>query len=57
MKKYLIDSFIWYLILSGISFLIWLFTGISGFILIRLILALYLGYSKPLRNGKISANI
>ncbi len=60
MKKYLINSFVWYLILSGAIFIIWLLTGITGFILIRLIVALVLGYFKPFetiklpfKNGKI----
>jgi hypothetical protein len=50
MKKYLINSFVWYLILSGGMFVIWLLTGITGFILIRLIAALVLGYFRPIQN-------
>jgi hypothetical protein len=53
MKKYLINSFVWYLILSGAMFVIWLLTGITGFILIRLIVALVLGYLKPFENIKL----
>ena len=53
MKKYLISSFVWYLILSGAMFVIWLLTGITGFILIRLIVALVLGYLKPIENIKL----
>lgn len=53
MKKYLINSFVWYLILSGAMFVIWLLTGITGFILIRLIVALVLGYFKPIENLKL----
>ena len=50
MKKYLINSFVWYLILSGAMFVIWLLTGITGLILIRVIVALILGYFKPIQN-------
>lgn len=53
MKKYLINSFVWYLILSGAMFVIWFLTGITGFILIRLIVALVLGYLKPIENIKL----
>jgi|688.fasta_scaffold00015_103 hypothetical protein len=50
MKKYLISSFVWYLILSFGMFVIWLLTGITGLILIRVIVSLILGYFKPIQN-------
>ena len=53
MKKYLINSLLWYLILSGAMFVIFILTGITGFIMIRLITALVLGYLKPFNNIKL----
>ncbi len=47
MKKYLINAAIWYVLLSAGMAVVWILTGISGFILIRLIVALVLAYVKP----------
>jgi hypothetical protein len=50
MKKYLINTAIWYVLLSIGMAIVWVLTGISGFILLRLIIALILGYAKPFNN-------
>lgn len=48
MKKYLINAVIWYVLLSIVMAIIWILTGISGSIIIRLIVALVLAYFKPI---------
>lgn len=47
MKKYLINFAIWYLILSGGMFIMFILFGIGGLIPIRIILSLVLAYIKP----------
>lgn len=47
MKKYLINTLIWYVLLSIGMAIVWILTGITGFILIRLLVALVLAYVKP----------
>jgi hypothetical protein len=47
MKKYLISFAIWYLLISGGIFILFILFGISGFFLIRIIASLILAYVKP----------
>ena len=47
MKKYLINALIWYVLLSIGLAIVWILTGISGFISVRIIIALILAYFKP----------
>lgn len=48
MKKYFIDALIWYILLSVGVAIIWMLTGLSGFIPLRILMALILSYVKPL---------
>ena len=48
MKKYLISVVIWYVLLSIAIAIIWILTGMSGSVIIRLIVALVLAYFKPI---------
>lgn len=47
MKKYFIDAFVWYCLLSFVMAIIWMLTGLTGFIPFRILLALILAYFKP----------
>lgn len=47
MKKYLISFAIWYLLISGAMFILFILFGLSGFFLIRVIASLVLAYFKP----------
>jgi hypothetical protein len=47
MKKYLISFAIWYVILSLGVFIMFILFGLSGFILVRIIVSLILAYFKP----------
>ena len=47
MKKYLINAAIWYVLLSAGMAIVWILTGITGFIPVRIIIALVLAYVKP----------
>jgi hypothetical protein len=47
MKKYLINAAIWYLLLSVGMAIVWVLTGLTGFIPMRIITALIMGYVKP----------
>jgi hypothetical protein len=48
MKKYLINALIYYVLLSLVVAFIWVLTGLTGFIPLRIVLALGLAYYKPL---------
>jgi len=52
MKKYFIDALIWYVLLSFFMAIIWMLTGITGFIPFRIILALVLAYFKSFKDFK-----
>jgi hypothetical protein len=47
MKKFLINAAIWYVLLSIGMAIVWILTGLSGFIPVRIIIALVLAYVKP----------
>lgn len=49
MKKYFIDAFLWYVMLSFIMAVFWMLTGLTGYIPVRILLALILAYFKPLK--------
>jgi hypothetical protein len=48
MKAFFINALIYYVLLSLVVAFIWILTGISGFIPLRIVLALGLAYYKPL---------
>jgi len=47
MKKFFINAVIYYVLLSLVMAFIWVLTGITGHIPLRIILALGLAYYKP----------
>jgi hypothetical protein len=48
MKNYFINVAIYYILLSLVIAFIWVLTGITGFIVLRIVLALGLAYYNPL---------
>ncbi len=50
MKKYFINVLIWYVLLSFAVAILWVLTGITGFIPLRIIMAFVLAYIKPFDN-------
>lgn len=49
MKTFLINAVIYYVLLSLVITLLWILTGIAGFIPMRIVMALILAYFKPIR--------
>lgn len=52
MKNYIINTVIWYVIISLIVTALWILTGIGGLIPFRLVLSLALAYYKPVYRAK-----
>jgi hypothetical protein len=49
MKTFFINAAIYYVLISLFISLLWMLTGIGGFIPIRIIISLGLAYYKPIR--------
>lgn len=49
MKTFLINAVIYYVLLSLVITLLWILTGIGGFIPMRIVMSLILAYFKPIR--------
>lgn len=49
MKTFLINAVIYYVLLSLVVTLLWILTGIGGFIPMRIVMSLILAYFKPIR--------